>query len=40
MNSKVTELTVSIRDLVKDYVNDDEKGVFGYGGKLIIRPEF
>ena len=40
MNSKVNELTVSIRDLVEGYVNDDEKGVFGYGSKLIIRPEF
>lgn len=32
--------TITIRDLVKGYVNNNEEGVFGYNGKLNIRPAY
>ncbi|MCE2422235.1 MAG: DUF262 domain-containing protein [Gemmatimonadetes bacterium] len=31
---------ITVRDLVKDYHDDGEGGVRGYGGKLDIRPPF
>lgn len=31
---------IPIREVVKDYINDDENGVVGYGGKLNIRPKY
>ena len=37
---KVTLRQVTIRDLVKAYQDDGEGGVFGYDGKLDIRPPF
>lgn len=36
----ITLKEIPIRDLVKDYVNNKEEGVFGYGGKLNIRPPY
>ena len=38
MEIKLKEITV--RDVVKDYINNDEEGVIGYGGKLNIRPKY
>ena len=38
MEIKLKEIT--IREVVKDYVNNDENGVTGYGGKLNIRPKY
>ena len=38
MNIDLLDLTV--RELVKDYKDDGEGGVTGYGGKLDIRPPF
>ena len=38
MNIELNEITV--RELVNRYRDDDEGGVFGYGGKLDIRPPF
>ena len=38
MEIKLKEITV--REVVKDYTNDDEEGVVGYGGKLNIRPKY
>lgn len=32
--------SIPIRDLLKGYVNDPEKGVYAYGGKLNIRPPY
>ena len=32
--------TITVRDIVKDYHDDSEGGVRGYGGKLDIRPSF
>lgn len=31
---------ITVRDLVKDYEDNDEGGVVGYGGKLDIRPPY
>lgn len=31
---------ISIRELVKDYIDNEEDGVFGYSGKLNIRPPY
>ena len=41
-NNKMTikQIEVTIGDIVKDYVNNDELGVRGYDGKLDIRPPY
>jgi hypothetical protein len=31
---------ITIKDLVKDYEDKQEEGVYGYGGKLNIRPKY
>lgn len=31
---------IPIRELYEDYVNDDENGVYAYGGKLCCRPPY
>lgn len=31
---------IKVRDIVAEYINNDEDGVVGYGGKLNIRPKF
>lgn len=31
---------IPIRDVVQGYVNSDENGVVGFGGKLNIRPQY
>lgn len=31
---------IKIRDIVRDYVDNAEEGVHGYGGKLDIRPKY
>lgn len=38
MKIELNEIT--IKDVVSDYVNSDENGVIGFGGKLNIRPKF
>lgn len=37
---KIELKEVRVRDLVADYVDNDEGGVTGYGGKLDIRPRY
>ena len=37
---KVELREVTVRELVEDYRDDEEGGVYGYGGKLDIRPPF
>lgn len=37
---KVTLKEISIADLFNGFINNEEKGVFGYGGKLNIRPPY
>ena len=31
---------ILIKDLVNDYVDNKEEGVYGYSGKLNIRPKY
>lgn len=38
MDIELKELTV--RDVAKNYVNNDDEGVIGYDGKLNIRPKY
>ena len=38
MKMDISEQQIKIKDLVEGYVNNDEEGVIGYGGKLNIRP--
>lgn len=37
---KIDLQKISIRELTKEYINSDEEGVMGYGGKLDIRPKY
>ena len=37
---KIELQNISIKDLVKGYVNNDEEGVSGFNGKLNIRPKY
>ena len=37
---KIKQHTILVRDVVKDYVDNQDEGVVGYGGKLDIRPAF
>lgn len=36
----IKQIEVTVRDIVADYVNNDEQGVRGYGGRLDIRPPY
>ena len=31
---------ITVRDLANGYIDEDENGVWGYGGKLNIRPQY
>ena len=37
---QITLKEIYIRDLVDGYVDNQEEGVLGYGGKLNIRPAY
>ena len=37
---KITPMTIKIHELCENYVDDGDDGVFGYDGKLTIRPSF
>ena len=37
---EITLHKIPIRDLAVGYINSDEEGVRGYGGKLDIRPKY
>lgn len=37
---KITPIQVTIADLTKNYKDDGDGGVFGYDGRLTIRPSF
>lgn len=37
---KIELLNPTVRDVVNGYLNSDEEGVVGYGGKLNIRPKY
>lgn len=36
----ITEIKVKVRDLVENYSDDGDDGVFGYNGRLCIRPSY
>lgn len=37
---KIEEVKISVRELVAGYVDNQEGGVFAYGGKLNVRPPY
>lgn len=37
---KIELKEITIKDVSKGYINDNEEGVVGYGGKLNIRPKY
>lgn len=37
---KITEKKITVRELVEGFVDDDEHGAVGYGGRLNIRPQY
>ena len=37
---QITEMKVKVSDLCKNYTDDGDGGVFGYDGRLTIRPSF
>ena len=37
---EITLTPIRIGDLYAGFSNSDEEGVFGYGGKLNIRPKY
>lgn len=37
---QITLKQISVKELVANYVNNDEEGVVGYYGKLNIRPAY
>ena len=37
---KITEYRPTIADLIADYYDDDEEGVYAYGGKLNLPPKY
>jgi uncharacterized protein with ParB-like and HNH nuclease domain len=37
---KIELKSIKVNELVKDYQNDPDKGVLGYGGRLDIRPPY
>lgn len=34
------EIKIKVKDIINGYINNDEEGVVGYGGKLNIRPPY
>ncbi len=37
---QITKKTITVRDLTENYSDDGDTGVYGYNGKLCIRPEY
>ena len=37
---QITPITVTVNELVKDYIDDGDGGVVGYDHRLVIRPAF
>ena len=35
---KITSCRIKVSEVAKGYVDKDDEGVFGYDGKLTIRP--
>ena len=37
---KIELMKATIREVARNYVDNDEEGVLGYGGRLNIRPAY
>ena len=37
---KITQQNIPIWEIIRDYINNDEDGVSGFGGRLNIRPQY
>jgi hypothetical protein len=37
---KIELKQIKVRDIVKNYIDNNEEGIFGYNGKLNIRPPY
>ena len=37
---KIDPKRITIKEISKNYINNDEEGVVGYNGKLNIRPKY
>ena len=37
---EITQHEITVAEIFKDYVNNGENGVSGYGGNLNIRPKY
>ena len=37
---KITQIAVTVGELTAGYVDNEEQGVRGYGGRLNIRPPY
>lgn len=37
---KITKKTITVRELTENYSDDGDSGVYGFNGKLCIRPEY
>ena len=37
---KITETKIKVYDLVKNYSDDGDGGVYGYNNRLTVRPPF
>ena len=40
MTMKIEQKEIFVREVVKGYIDNAEEGVYGYGGKLNIRPKY
>lgn len=39
-NMKITQIQITVAELTKNYSDDGDDGVFGYDGRLTIRPAY
>lgn len=37
---KITETKIKVSDLVENYSDDGDNGVYGYNNRLTVRPSF
>ena len=35
---KITKITKTVRELAENYRDDGDGGVYGYNGRLVLRP--
>ena len=37
---RITKKTITVKELTENYSDDGDNGVYGFNGKLCIRPEY